>query len=534
MQIEGSEIDPTIFVTITLGELLIHGTVIFYNPSITLSWDVDAGAESGFIQCSRGGSGGDPTFYVTITQGEWIIQGTVSLCNPAVTLSWDVDAASGTGQITCSRTGDGISTVSGNITKIGSNGWTIHIGGFQLNRDAVSLVWSIDAGAGSGFIQYSRDGSGADPIFVVTITTGEWIIQGTVTLRNSAINISWGNINIGSGTGQISYSRTGSGISTVSGSITKTGSEGWTMQIGGFQLKRNSVSLSWNVDIVQREGYIHFYQNGTSEAIILTITFMHNNWTVEDTLLLQSNHHFFIEWKLPTATNPSAFFNLGCDTTASFSNIISIKQGSTEVLRIEGELQIENSFSFWWNYNSTNDPVNFYISGNPRKAIGFLVKVNYNNFDFVIQTSLSLLQPIGSISFHFNKPITVTFNQQKPYYRINLTLSVSANRQISAQWKMMEGTFNDPGYFLINIGGPNGCSNLNIKLVFDPNGNYNYQYGFKTDIYGSFHTGGSNWGWKWWVGEYGFPWWIRVGNLYGDFGIMYIDLLFNGVWYNII
>ena len=556
----GSGGNPVLYVVINKGEWSLQGNIVLRNTAVNLSWEnINIGSGTGQISYSRIGSGfstisgvivkngsngwtlhidgaeSDQAISVTITKGELIIQGTITLQNSAINLSWDVDVDGGTGRISYSRVGSGISTVSGNITKTGSNGWTLLIGGFDLNRDIVSISWNANSVSGSGYIVYSCGGSGGNPVLYVVINKGEWSLQGNIVLRNTAVNLSWENINIGSGTGQISYSRIGSGISTVSGNITKTGSNGWTMLISGFELKRDTISMVWNIDTEQRQGYIHFYQNDTSEPITLTIKFIRNDWSIEDTLKLQSNHHFFIEWKLPTSSNPSSFFKLECDGSVSFSNMISIKQGSIEIFRIEGELQIENSFSFGWNYNANNDPINFYISGHPRKAIGFFVKVNYNNFDFIIQTSWELHQPKGSISFQFNKPIKVTVTRQNPFYLLNLELSLSANRQISVQWNRAIGTYFNPGYFLIKLGGSSsGCSNLNLIMKFDPDGNYNYNYGFDIGISGSFHTGGSDWGREWWLGVCGYlPRWRLVGNLYGNAGL-YVSLFFNGNWYDII
>jgi hypothetical protein len=517
----------TFSLSITNGEWTVEGTIILHNTNVHLEWDIDFENGVGEIDYSRSSDGASSTLSASITKGEWAIEGTISLQNTNVHLSWNIDVGSGIGDIYYTRSGgSGVSTLSVSIT----NGQWMIEGDVTLQNTALSLSWNINIGNGFGYIHYSRSGTGGNPTFSVKITKGEWIFQGDVTLRNTDITLSW-DIDIGSGVGYISYSRTSSGISIISGSITKTGSNGWTIQVGGFELKRDTISISWNINTEQREGYIHFDQNGTSEPTIMTIVILHNGWTIEDTLLLESNHHFLIQWDLPIPSDPQSYFNIESDTSVTFGNTISIKQGTTEVFHISGQIQLGSNFNFGWDYNSNNDPINFYLTGYPQKAINLYVKVNYNNFDFVFQSSWNLVESTGSMSILFNKGIHFNVvNLQKPYYHIAVDVNLFANRQISLEWRLIPGTITNPGYFLIDINGPNeGGSELSYEMTFDPYGDYDYLYGFDINIGGSFYC---HWGYYWYEGLI-LPQPFIENEMHGSVTLD-LNILLNGVWHPIL
>jgi len=395
-----------------------------------------------------------------------------------------------------------------------------------LEKYHYQLLGLIDLSNGEGYIDVFWDSENSYPIVSTMITYKEWTFEGEVKLKNENVHLSW-DIDIPNRKGKIIFTRCqAGGYTSFSASISKSGSSGMTVLTGEFELKNTYLELSWDSNKNTREGYIQVTRSDESEYSTFTITVLYEDWTITNTFEMKNNN-VEIYWDLPTASDLHTEISLETNGGKTFQNTLSVKKGSTEILKIQLELKTEDYFEVEWDFTPAGEINNFAWSGNILKAVSMYIKVNYDNADFEINGDWNFGDQTGSFGIKFNKGITINLIEiQNNKFYLKATATILANRELEFSWHT-----GDTGYFIFNTDGNPMGNQLTFEFDYDPSGNGNYKYGFAIVASGSISA--NNRRLDWWDGLFGLPHWQWSGSIDPNINLD-VYLLWRYNWYQIL
>lgn len=329
----------------------------------------------------------------------------------------------------------------------------------------LSIYNYIDVLSGTGNITIIR-GIQEEREMNISVMLDVVRVTKTFELINNFVQFTW-DIGLIGGHGNIEISRDSESTMTLSTSIFYND---WTFT-KSVVLKNSYIQLAWDVDREERQGNIVFQRDSEGGDTSVSFSLSHDTWTIVDTLELK-NEYIELYWDLPNDGSTHAEIGLNTNGDKLFYNTISVVDDTYELLSFGVGIKTEDHFYVSWE-NNGGQISNFEWSGRILNLSDLDLSVHLPGDLFTISGTWNIGES-GAFNVELNKPVTITFaDVESDRFKIDGYISFYSDRRLDVSWKLQE-----EGYFRITTNGEPLGEEASFSVLWDPNHQSNYKYGF--------------------------------------------------------